>query len=277
MDHSAHKPLAAGELTEANLVDAVIYGPDDEKVGTVSHMHGGGEVIVDVGGFLGIGAKPVALPVSRLNFMRDEDGDIHATTMLTKDDAESAPRAPSLTATFFLLSRARPHRGGLFHGQRKRSARRWSADAGLSGVASTVGAGFAVRSGFATGSGRVARPTRWRKRTVSPATSSGAPSAMPRRTSSSQPRSSRQSRRGRTATRAACRPDGRCRCGRGEVGADMRVDRAQAVVPGMPAAGLDPHLARREVELVVQHGDISRLELEEARSRPATASPDRFM
>ena len=94
MDHSRHTPLAAGELADANLVEAVIYGPGDEKVGTISHRHGsgaGGEVIVDVGGFLGIGAKPVALPVSQLNFMRDEGGDIHATTTLTKDEVKALP------------------------------------------------------------------------------------------------------------------------------------------------------------------------------------------
>ena len=94
MDHSAHQPLATGELTEATLMDAVIYGPGDEKVGTVSHVHGTGpasEVIVDVGGFLGIGAKPVSLPVSQLNFMRDERGDIHATTTMTKEQAKALP------------------------------------------------------------------------------------------------------------------------------------------------------------------------------------------
>lgn len=94
MDHSAHQPLTAGELTEANLVDAVIYGPQDEKVGTVAHLHGsgpGGQAIVDVGGFLGIGAKPVALAISDLNFMRDESGTVHATTPLTKDQAKALP------------------------------------------------------------------------------------------------------------------------------------------------------------------------------------------
>jgi hypothetical protein len=94
LDHSAHQPLAANDLTEANLVDAVIYGPDDEKVGTVSHLHGSGmsaQVIVDVGGFLGIGSKPVALAVSELNFMRDEEGTVHATTAMTKDQAKALP------------------------------------------------------------------------------------------------------------------------------------------------------------------------------------------
>ncbi len=94
MDHALHERLAATELTEENLIDATIYGPDDETVGSVSHLHGSGtgaQVIVDVGGFLGIGAKTVALPVSQLDFMRDENGNIHATTSLTKDQAKALP------------------------------------------------------------------------------------------------------------------------------------------------------------------------------------------
>jgi hypothetical protein len=94
MDHSRHVPLAESELTEANLMDAVIYGPGDEKIGTVAHVHGAGptmQVIVDVGGFLGIGAKPVALDASRLNFMRDEDGTVHATTPMTKEQVKDLP------------------------------------------------------------------------------------------------------------------------------------------------------------------------------------------
>ena len=94
MDHSAHQRLAATELTEDYLVDSTIYGPGDEKIGSVAHLHGSGagaQVIVDVGGFLGIGAKPVALPVSQLDFMRDEDGAVHATTTLTKEQVKALP------------------------------------------------------------------------------------------------------------------------------------------------------------------------------------------
>ena len=75
-------------------MDAVIYGPGDEKVGTIAHVRGMGqasEVVVDVGGFLGIGAKPVALAASQLNFMRDEAGSVHATTSLTKDQVKALP------------------------------------------------------------------------------------------------------------------------------------------------------------------------------------------
>ena len=94
MDHTHHVRLPATELNEANLEGATIYGPGDETVGTVSHLHGSGpsaRVVVDVGGFLGIMAKPVALSLSRLDFMRGEDGEVHATTTLTKDEAKDLP------------------------------------------------------------------------------------------------------------------------------------------------------------------------------------------
>lgn len=94
MDHSAHTQLDASELTEDNLVAAVIYDANDDEVGNVSHLHGSGpgsSVIVDVGGFLGLGARPVALSTDKLTFMRDEGGDVHATTALTKKEIEALP------------------------------------------------------------------------------------------------------------------------------------------------------------------------------------------
>jgi hypothetical protein len=94
MDHSNHVRLTEAELNQANLEGATIYGPDDDNVGSVSHVHGAGmnaQVIIDVGGFLGIGAKPVAVPASQLDFMRDEDGDVHAVTSWTEDQLKAMP------------------------------------------------------------------------------------------------------------------------------------------------------------------------------------------
>ncbi|RYE06800.1 MAG: PRC-barrel domain containing protein [Hyphomicrobiales bacterium] len=94
MDHSHHTRLAAGELTPAVLEGAAIYDAADHKIGTVSHVHGSGaasQIVVDVGGFLGLGAKPVAVPVSDLAFMRGEDGDVHAVTSWTKESLEQMP------------------------------------------------------------------------------------------------------------------------------------------------------------------------------------------
>jgi hypothetical protein len=47
--------------------------------------------VIDVGGFLGIGSKPVAVPVSQLDLMRDEDGNVHAVTGWTKDELKDMP------------------------------------------------------------------------------------------------------------------------------------------------------------------------------------------
>ena len=94
MDHSNHVRLSTAELTPSVLQGATIYDAADHEVGTVSHVHGSGptsEIIVDVGGFLGIGAKPVAVPASKLEFMRDENGDIHAVSDWTKDALEQMP------------------------------------------------------------------------------------------------------------------------------------------------------------------------------------------
>ncbi len=90
MDHTNHVRLRSDELVPDVLDGATIYGPGDEKIGSVDHVHGS-QVIVDVGGFLGIGAKPVAVPTTQLDFMRDDDGDVHAVTSWTKDQLKDMP------------------------------------------------------------------------------------------------------------------------------------------------------------------------------------------
>jgi hypothetical protein len=94
MDHSNHTRLIESELNSNNLDDAVVYGAGDEKIGKVAHVHGmgvSGEVIVDVGGFLGLGAKPVSLKISQLDFMRDEHGHVHASTTWSKEEMKALP------------------------------------------------------------------------------------------------------------------------------------------------------------------------------------------
>jgi hypothetical protein len=94
MDHSHHTRLSQADLTPSVLEGATIYDAEDHKVGTVSHVHGLGaasEIVIDVGGFLGIGAKPVAVRAGELDFMRDAKGDVHAVTSWTKDQLESMP------------------------------------------------------------------------------------------------------------------------------------------------------------------------------------------
>jgi hypothetical protein len=94
MDHASHPRLAESELNSHTLTGATIYGADDHTVGKVSHLHGAGpdaQVIIDVGGFLGLGAKPVAVRMRDLDFMRDENNHVHAVTSWTKDQLEKMP------------------------------------------------------------------------------------------------------------------------------------------------------------------------------------------
>lgn len=94
MDHANHTPLRSDEMDTRTLEGANVYGPNDNHIGDVSHLHGTGttaRAVIDVGGFLGLGAKPVALPVTSLNFMRDENGKVHATTAMTEDQLKDLP------------------------------------------------------------------------------------------------------------------------------------------------------------------------------------------
>ncbi|RRH68840.1 PRC-barrel domain-containing protein [Falsigemmobacter faecalis] len=94
MDHSSHSRLSPAEYSDHVLSGAAIYGPENARIGSVAHVHGSGpeaQVIIDVGGFLGMGAKPVAVPARDLDFMRDESGVVHAVTTWTKDQLKAMP------------------------------------------------------------------------------------------------------------------------------------------------------------------------------------------
>lgn len=60
-------------------------------VGSVDHVPHTNSVVIDVGGFLGIGAKPVAVPFADLDWMRTKVGDVHAVTSWTKDQLKAMP------------------------------------------------------------------------------------------------------------------------------------------------------------------------------------------
>jgi hypothetical protein len=57
----------------------------------VHEADSGSSVVIDVGGFPGIGAKPVSVRVTDLDFMRDESGGIQGATSRTKDQLKARP------------------------------------------------------------------------------------------------------------------------------------------------------------------------------------------
>lgn len=96
MDHAHHTHLLATELTADTLHGASVYGPDDQRIGAIGDLvlSADGKVrsaIVDVGGFLGIGAKPVAIPFDELHFLRGENGAVQASIRWTKDQMQDLP------------------------------------------------------------------------------------------------------------------------------------------------------------------------------------------
>ncbi len=94
MNHNAHIPLARREMTPAILAGAPIYDTDDTKIATIADVHGFGAadgVVINVGGFFGIGAKPVLIGVDHLNLVRDEVGNVLGVTSWTKEKLKILP------------------------------------------------------------------------------------------------------------------------------------------------------------------------------------------
>lgn len=83
-------------LTADDLIGTSVVGPNNESVGDVGDIvltpEGSIEaVIIDVGGFLGIGEKPVSVNLDDLQFMRDSGGSLAVQTQMTEDQLENAP------------------------------------------------------------------------------------------------------------------------------------------------------------------------------------------
>lgn len=91
-----YEPVMTEQVTSEMLMDVTVYDSEESSVGDISAvMPETGmpeQVIVDVGGFLGIGAKPVALNVSELTVFKQTDGEeVRAYTMMTEDEIEALP------------------------------------------------------------------------------------------------------------------------------------------------------------------------------------------
>ena len=68
------------DLNTEDLTGARVYGPGDEDVGEISELllSADGKLdraVIDVGGFLGLGERPVAVTMDELQIMRSDDGD----------------------------------------------------------------------------------------------------------------------------------------------------------------------------------------------------------
>ena len=83
-------------LTAEDLTGVNVYGPGDEHIGTIGDFVLGEDdridaVIIDFGGFLGIGTKQVAVGYENLDFYADPNGDVFLVMNLTREQMEQAP------------------------------------------------------------------------------------------------------------------------------------------------------------------------------------------
>lgn len=96
IDRSTLSEVDAASLSADNVIGTTVYGQNDENVGEISDVvlsqDGKVEaVIIDVGGFLGVGEKSVAVSMDNLAFMADGDGNHYLYTSMTEEQLEAQP------------------------------------------------------------------------------------------------------------------------------------------------------------------------------------------
>ncbi|TKT75314.1 PRC-barrel domain-containing protein [Aquamicrobium sp. LC103] len=102
IDRSTLTEVDEASISSDQLVGTTVYGADDENIGSINDVvlsqDGNVEaVIVDVGGFLGIGAKPVAVGMENLAFMSDADDKMYLYTEFDKEQLEAQPEYDEAT------------------------------------------------------------------------------------------------------------------------------------------------------------------------------------
>jgi ribosomal 30S subunit maturation factor RimM len=96
IDKSTLKELPAADLRAEELMGTTVYGADDANIGEIGDilMTADGKIdayVIDVGGFLGVGEKKVAVGSDNLAFMADADGKKYLYTTFTKEQLEGQP------------------------------------------------------------------------------------------------------------------------------------------------------------------------------------------
>lgn len=96
VDPSNMQEAQPDQIRAENLTGTAVYGSNDERIGEIGDviLTPEGDVdaaIVDVGGFLGIGEKEVALSMENLSFMTDENDELYLFTNFTQEELEAQP------------------------------------------------------------------------------------------------------------------------------------------------------------------------------------------
>lgn len=95
-DRSGLTNVNQADLSADELRGIPVYGLNDEQIGTIGDVvltpQGNSDaIIVDVGGFLGLGAKPVAVGFENLTFSSDTSGQRYLFLNTSRDQLETQP------------------------------------------------------------------------------------------------------------------------------------------------------------------------------------------
>lgn len=97
MAYDGYTAATPEALTADALTGATVYDATDENVGEIGELILGSDgqitnVVVDVGGFLGMGEKHVSLNLSELQILRNDNGDdLRVYVSQTKEQLEAMP------------------------------------------------------------------------------------------------------------------------------------------------------------------------------------------
>jgi len=95
--------LTDAPLTAEELIGTNAYGPADEHLGAIGDVILGTDasavegVIIDFGGFLGIGTKPVAVAIENLRYATDANNNEYLFVNVTREQLDQAPAYDATT------------------------------------------------------------------------------------------------------------------------------------------------------------------------------------
>lgn len=94
---SGYDRTESKNLTTSDVESATVYGRKDETIGSIRSLKVGADgkithAVIDVGGFLGIGAHSVLIPFRDLTVLRETNGsDVRVHLDTTKDKLKAMP------------------------------------------------------------------------------------------------------------------------------------------------------------------------------------------
>ncbi len=101
VERDGYTEASKKDLTAEMIQGAPVYGPNDEEVGEVDKllMNDNGQVdrvVIDVGGFLGVGERPIAVSMDEVKILKKDDGDeVRVFIDATKSQLEKKPEYKS--------------------------------------------------------------------------------------------------------------------------------------------------------------------------------------